>query len=295
MSLPVFVRIAKKVFIESAVIGITSIFVIFILKVPFRHPQSKQSGLPEKTHFTTVAGTIGSSISSRSIDFRQHPLSFLLISSPTCTFCQRSASFHSKLEDIAKLNNVGFYVAVSDLSQAKEYLRRLKLPLQSAIEWKDVDVQVDGTPTLFAINQRSIVVRAWYGMTTPDVEEMILHLVEHPSGVGIDKSGSIDGTTPSYSPIALPGLRSRSRVRVIDVRERHHRIGPYADTQIPGSELLFRAPYELDPSQLEIIDCSNIPLSDCRSAARILQDDNFKVATLGVGLSAKSCSMSRME
>jgi rhodanese-related sulfurtransferase len=81
------------------------------------------------------------------------------------------------------------------------------------------------------------------------------------------------------------------KVTLLDVREREdYRITHKKEAiNIPLLEFAIRAPFELDRSDLQVVDCGQLSTSMCGAAASRIAKSGFKVAELSDGLLLNSC------
>jgi len=284
---------AKSALREIALVGVISaIVVLSIDRLSTKPPNASYASHASNT--IQDWAFVGAHLGKGFVNYQAHPFTLVLLSSPTCVYCRQSTNFHSKLRGLSKAENVGFYVAVPDKSQATTYLSEIGISSTSAITWKDVGVQVEGTPTLLGVDSKGIITRVWIGRSNSADQQQIISAIQRPSERPSSTTVSVDGKTANYSLEKLLTLRATRALDIIDVADHGARSSIYADINIPVSELLIRSPYELIASQLHVVDCSNLNVGACRGAVRILQQQHFQVATFGLGSSSESCAISRV-
>jgi hypothetical protein len=236
---------------------------------------------------------VGAKVVKGSLPFENHSVTLVLVGSPTCIYCRQSVRFHSAVNNAARQSGVGFVVAVPTLAKAAAYTTALGVDSSATLPWSALGLQVEGTPTLLAVDSAGTVTRVWSGKSNDTDQKEILHLVSHPSEMASPLSASVDGVIPNYSAADLLALKTTVPYDIIDVAEHGVRTSTYSTIHIPQSELQIRSPYELSSSSLHVIDCSNMNVGACREAAIELKQQSFRVATLGVGSSSASCVFSR--
>jgi hypothetical protein len=284
MNKPIWVERFKHVFYEVIVISVAASFVILGLRA-FERYQSPQ--IPSVPRLQVL--TVGSQLKIAAADFTRSPLSLVLISSPTCMYCLASKAFHSKLVAETQRNQVQFFVAVPSRSDAKQYVSDLGFAQSSVREWKDLNLRADATPTILAVDNSGMIKVVWVGVLPPFDESELLNAVESRSfPASTEGSIGLTGTT-NYSSKDIERLKSGKKVSIVDIHERGYPgVRPDAVT-IPLIEVRYRAPVELDKSDLQLVDCSNLSLAECTSAVRRLTGVGFQVATLNAGLYRQSC------
>lgn len=122
--------------------------------------------------------SIGSKLQMGMVDFQQNPLSIVLVSSPTCSYCLASKEFHAKLIAESQRYSVPLYVAVPSRRQADQYLRDVGFAQSSVKEWKDLNLRAEGTPTIVAIDQQGIIKGIWVGVLAPFDEAQLLKAIK---------------------------------------------------------------------------------------------------------------------
>lgn len=261
---------------------------------PAAGPSGPSSVEPRVRHPLSV----GAPIKLKGADFHGHILSLILVSSPTCVHCVRSAEFHRALNEFTHRHGVPFYVAIPDQRDATEYTRSAGFPESSVREFADLDVRVTGTPTLMAVDSNGIVRHAWLGELTTAGQQEVREAVESPSRLDELKDevkGPVRNTTvevPNYSLQQLRRMKTSSEFQIIDTHERDEGTArQQGAVLIPMQELPIRELFELDRSRLQVVDCSNLIDFECRKAAAALMASGFKVATLGAGGLEQMCGL----
>ena len=221
--------------------------------------------------------------------FGHSSMRFVLVSSQDCGYCRQSAPFHRKLGIAAADKGLDLYIAVPDRQKARAYLRDLKVRDAMVKEWNDLGLRVPATPTLLVTDEKGVVKRLWVGLVPKDVEEEILAIVNDPTRLDAARSGTKE-SSPNYSHQELRALERQHRVvGLIDIREREDGEPRFGARRIPLPELMVRAPYELEPENLVVIDCGPVQRFQCEAAVTFLSVRGFRTATLDAGTYYAGC------
>jgi hypothetical protein len=212
-------------------------------------------------------------------------VSLLVVAAPGCPFCRQSETFHRRLLAATARKHVPFYLVVPDQHEAAEYIRDAGLSSARVREWRDLAGRVAGTPTVMALDSSGTARRVWTGRLPAEVEADVLEVAGNPSSLDLLSSkgrGTSDQGKQS----------SDGRVQVIEVRERGDPLKRPGNIIIPFIELSTRAPFELDRTSLQVIDCSDIPERECDAAVGLLTNLGFRTTAVGVGSLYQSCEAS---
>ncbi len=227
--------------------------------------------------------TIGMALKLKNENFSAHPVTVTLVVSSQCQYCIRSAPFHAKVASIARAAGIPVYVATPTAADAQSYIKRSGLTA-SLVNWDDLNVSFRGTPTLVLADSQGIIRRMWLGMVNGDSESEILKIIQQPSLLAVPTARLSNGVR-NLDTTALHKMQSERTTRIIDVRERtdfaHEHIADA--TNIPLPELQLRALFELNHSDLQIVDCSHTPQDDCTLALDELVSNGFEAAALNAG------------
>jgi hypothetical protein len=236
---------------------------------------------------------IGSSITLSERILNNAPVSIILISSPTCHYCQASEPFHKRLSDAALRSGVPFYVLVPKGDQAKQYTATVGFPTNAVKEWKDINVLPEGTPTIAAVGPDGAVKRLWLGKVPNDIETEILTIVTTPGSLSAQKTGQRNGRPNYFSMDEVSSLIRQRHAELIDIRERNQ--ASRQGIVMPLLELPFRAPLELDKGRLNIVNCSGVPEKVCDRGVALLVSSGFKeVGTFGAAAYYRNCQLARL-
>lgn len=200
-------------------------------------------------------------------------LHVVLVVSPSCRYCVKSAPFHSALLRLAREENRTMYVAVPSVGEASGYLASSSLDSARVITWDELGIEVRATPTLIVTDGSGTIKRAWVGVMGDLRQKIVLDIVRDPSRLERNDLPLLSGEA-SLTDDDLANLERRARVRVIDVRDRDaFTRSPSVDRlNIPLAELPVRAAYELDGDTINVIDCANVPANACAKALKTMSD-----------------------
>jgi hypothetical protein len=237
--------------------------------------------------------SVGADLKLEGESFADHPVSFLLITSPSCHYCLKSESFHRRLVVEAQGHSVPLFVLVPKLHDADTYLQKLGVSTAMRKEWSHLNLQVSGTPTLIGIDANGLVKSVWLGVVAPSIETTILSDIRNRSlrTSLVPGTDSVFNTTPNYSASEVKALILKHAVQLIDPRERGLSKARKDVVTMPLLELPTRAEIELDKTHLQVVDCSNINEQNCGHAVSQLASMGFRVATLGAGSYRDSCQV----
>jgi hypothetical protein len=234
-------------------------------------------------------------LSIKSVDFARHPLSLILVTSPTCPYCLASKDFHRTVESESNSNDVPFYVAVPSKKNASGYLHELGFDSNRVKEWGDLNLAVSGTPTLIAVNENAIVKRVWVGQIPPDREPNLLRLIRTRYISDSDSISSDLLRVPNYSSKDLSRLKAHDKVSIVNTHERNFPRIRRDAIVIPVQELFFRAPNELDHKKLQLVDCSSLIAAQCQRSVEMLKTNGFRVATIDAGTYEQYCKAASVQ
>jgi hypothetical protein len=240
---------------------------------------------------------VGSQLRIASVNLGQSPVSIVLISSPSCTYCLASASFHAKLVSESASNGVPFYVAVPSRSEANRYLLQVGFSDPSIKEWKDLNLRANATPTIAAVDKTGSIRRVWVGLLSPDSESELVKMIQTHTVSSLPSTSESKGaqSAANYSSLELENLKMKEKIKILDVHERGFPGIRDGAVTMPMLELEYRAPFELNRDDLQIIDCGNLGPSQCELSVRLLSKEGFRVATLDGGLYWQSCDATTVQ
>jgi hypothetical protein len=155
MEKPKWLQVILAMFKEFTIIVLASVAVIGLFKASGYFTSEAVNTSSTMTNGAPLA--VDAQLSIKSVDFARHPLSLILVTSPTCPYCLASKDFHRTVESESNSNDVPFYVAVPSKKNASGYLHELGFDSNRVKEWGDLNLAVSGTPTLIAVNENAIV------------------------------------------------------------------------------------------------------------------------------------------
>jgi len=233
-----------------------------------------------------------------SAQIRDKPL-MLIFTSKDCHYCQASAQFHKRIIRLGEQVAVPVFVAVPSYQQSREYLGLLNINQRSIVEWKDLGLSLNATPSVVLLGSNGLVEGSWTGQLSGDQENIVETLLRRTGNAKTEKTSG----NHLQHPVVLKsssGIDSAHfarlddpAVQLIDVRERgdfnlyHHSVA----INIPLSELETRAGYELDKNKKYVIDCANLSRDVCTSTFKAFQSFGISaVSALDPDRFAKSCA-----
>ncbi len=204
--------------------------------------------------------SVGAVLSVRDADFPAHPLSPILVLSPSCEFCLNNSEFHKQIIRAARAQGIGLKVLVPKKAAARPYTQGLGVDAADVGEVGEMNRSIRCTPAILDVDQGGVVRKIWAGqLQAPAAAAFLEQMSRHTL---LDDRTSSNAVTMkgyrNYSFRELAALRSEQPVRVIDVGERSSSPPAEGILIMPVTEIPFRAPFELDPKALQVIDCSHM-------------------------------------
>jgi hypothetical protein len=229
---------------------------------------------------------------------KRFPL-FVLVASPTCSWCVKSAEFHARLAKEAKIADVPFFVFVPRVSEATEYLSTMQSNGAQVRDWGDLKSRVRSTPSLLAVDKDGIVARIWSGKVPSSIEEEVIQAVRLRSLDSIPRADR-DASGRHIGPQELSVKDARELARsgsatILDVSDHQFASPIEGAKKIPLQEFQLRAEFELDRSKLHIVDCTMMETEPCESILHHLSTIQVKSAVIGMGTYRQSCDFSKVE
>lgn len=115
------------------------------------------------------------------VDWSESNRSLVIALSSTCHFCTESASFYQRL---AKERGVRLIAVLpQDVTEGRTYLDSLRVPIGDVRQMPLDALGVEGTPTLFLIDNEGRVSGKWVGKLGPDGESELLEQVRAGANV----------------------------------------------------------------------------------------------------------------
>ena len=109
------------------------------------------------------------------VDWSESKKTLVLALSSTCHFCTESAPFYQRL---GKEEGVRLIAVVpQDVTEGRAYLDKLGVPIGDVRQMPLDAISVEGTPTLFLVDNAGRVSGKWVGKLSPDGESELLKQV----------------------------------------------------------------------------------------------------------------------
>ena len=165
--------------IVVAVIGATLLAKNFRFSPPQTDVPAVADSTKQKQNKVTGPAA-GSTLSVPGIDWAESGETVVLALSNKCHFCSESAPFYKRLvRELSQRKDVRI-VAVfpQEISEAKEYLSKLEVPIYEVKQARLDSFGIKGTPTLVIVDHTGVVKYAWVGRLTTDKESEVLGLVK---------------------------------------------------------------------------------------------------------------------
>lgn len=124
---------------------------------------------------------VGAKLSLGNIDWTKSKKNIVLALQDTCKYCSESAPFYQRLIPKAEKNSIPIIAVFPDsgtIDQNKKYLDGLKVPLREIRLSKLDAVKVQGTPTLYIVNEKGEITKGWIGKLNSSGEEEVLNYLK---------------------------------------------------------------------------------------------------------------------
>jgi thioredoxin-related protein len=121
--------------------------------------------------------TVGDKISGLDIDWRANDKTLLMALNKGCGFCRASAPFYQTLaneESEGRIPAKLVAVLPQEVSEGKQYLGELEVPLHEVRQARLDSLGVRGTPTLILVDKSGIVTDTWVGQLSKAQEAEVL-------------------------------------------------------------------------------------------------------------------------
>jgi thiol-disulfide isomerase/thioredoxin len=118
----------------------------------------------------------GAKLSVPGVDWAQSEKTLVLALNKGCHYCSASASFYQRLaRETAGHKDVRLIAVLpQEVSEGKQYLDELKIPIQDIRQASLDSLGVSGTPTLILLDKTGSVTAAWTGQLPADKEPDVL-------------------------------------------------------------------------------------------------------------------------
>lgn len=122
-----------------------------------------------------TATNLGTKLTLPGVDWSENKRTLVLALSSTCHFCTESAPFYQRL---GKEEGVRLIAVVpQDVTEGRAYLDRVRVPIGDVRQMPLDAIGVEGTPTLFLVDNEGRVSGKWVGKLSPDGESELLEQV----------------------------------------------------------------------------------------------------------------------
>lgn len=169
--------IFKKVELAAniAIIIVAVLLALVLVKNYLLQPNSLQSSPKAVTNSHQGVET-GSKINLSDIDWQKNRQTLLFVLSTTCHFCSESAPFYQQL---VKERGDTRIVAVlpQSISEGKDYLNKLGVPVDDIKQASLSSMAVRGTPTLILVDNNGTIKDSWVGKLPDGEESKVLNRV----------------------------------------------------------------------------------------------------------------------
>lgn len=199
----------------------------------------------------------------------------LLVVSPTCPGCNRTASELGRLLSAARQSREVVVLGREPASELDAWLQGRDIPRSSVRQLAAPDrLGLLVTPTLLLVDAGKSVTDIWLGVVTPDAERHIMRrLAENAEGPPFDNAAFADEIGAAEVEVRLQS----GSVMGVDIRRRND---PSRSTRanvlnIPYDELMTRAPVELPTGMPIAVFCPSGQYMRCRAAGALLRGAGF--------------------
>lgn len=215
--------------------------------------------------------------------------------------------FLQKLRAECRRAEVNFVVIVPEQRQIDQIASGMSLPVQNVLHRSFRNLNLVGTPTLILLDSGGRVTGLWQGML-PRLERVVVltrfNSRSHTIATLKDPLPSVKPgvqfapTTALIHEITIEQLQELmlSR-RVVDVRDRQKFAAAHQPLAInvPADELSVRARIEIPAKAKLLVDCSRIPVSQCRLSYATLERAGFNdIIVLDIGAQGDACGVRRL-
>lgn len=136
----------------------------------YRH--TERSSVPPRDYGVPT----GSKVSLPDTDWKKNEQTLLLVLDTGCAYCTASAPFYQEMvRATAQNRRIQLMAALpQEVSNSKQYLSRLNVPIDEIRQSTLTALGVKGTPTLILINSNGEVMQSWPGKLSAEKEKEVL-------------------------------------------------------------------------------------------------------------------------
>jgi hypothetical protein len=223
----------------------------------------------------------GEGLTTRSGAFGRGSYSIVVITSPACRFCLNSAQFNRRvISEGAKVGiPVGF--AVPRVSRIRPYLSSLGIEKATLFDWENLSRRGQVTPTLALVGPDGRVRRTWIGQLSTGAEAEVFAAIRDPASV-FPPTRILSSGERMVGSAEMQRLRTGRRVKLVGISDRRTFASEArpGETNIPLDELGVRAPFELRPEDLIVVDCTVETDMACERAIKVLARRGYRTVAL---------------
>ncbi|MFN2454240.1 MAG: peroxiredoxin family protein [Pyrinomonadaceae bacterium] len=119
----------------------------------------------------------GTKISLPETDWAKNKQTMLVVLQKDCHFCSESAQFYQRLvKETAGRGDIRLVAVLpQQMSEGKQYLNDLDVPIEEVKQASLSSVGVRGTPTLILVDSKGAVVDSWVGKLPANKETEVLN------------------------------------------------------------------------------------------------------------------------
>ncbi len=230
---------------------------------------------------------LGKQVVVRGIDLERSSHSLLVLSSPACEFCVRSAPFHKALSDTASKQGLAIYFALPNSKEDLAFLDAAGLNKANVVAWRDVSRRPRRVPLVLLLDRNGGVRGLWEGELRETAQAQLLTAIQSPSTFKM-AARRLNSGEPILTEIQLRGFSSAHEVTIlnIDEREEYDREHHPDAINIPFAELDLRARRDLRRSHIIAIDCSALSEVVCSLSVEHLRAVGYQSLAVDFGILA---------
>ena len=126
----------------------------------------------------------GRSVALPGVEWENNGETLLLVLDKGCAYCRASAPFYQEIAREAAQNPGVQLIAVlpQSVSESKQYLSDLNVPINEVRQSNFEALSVQGTPTLILVNRKGEVKQSWPGKLPPEQETEVLKRIRKENG-----------------------------------------------------------------------------------------------------------------
>ena len=189
----------------------------------------------------------------------------------TCHACVESETFFEELSELILNTSHARLIVVSPdlLGETRMWLETSGIHVDGIQQW---DEEIVVYPTTFLVDETGTVTNMWLGAMSLEEEETLLAMIVDPIATD-ERSSAADFFPPVINEVELNRLQAKSRVTVVDPRERVFAAsGAQQDSvNIPSREWSSRMLAEYLPTDVIVVDCTYVNAVSCQGESAFLK------------------------